>query len=117
VGIWQVPESILIRLANTIGTARKMALLQGAPDCNQETSRYMSIMPYLISIYKNDFVKDILRKSCLSLSSWSPAISALLSKRSRSLIRSERSDANRFLNRNRCIFAPKTFATSLPASC
>jgi hypothetical protein len=34
--------------------------------CNQETSRYMSIMPYLISIYKNDFVKDILRKPCLS---------------------------------------------------
>jgi hypothetical protein len=26
--------------------------------CNQETSRYMGIMPYLISIYKNDFVKD-----------------------------------------------------------
>jgi uncharacterized protein YcaQ len=38
---------------------KKMALLRGAPDCNQETSRYSGIMQHLISIYKNDFVKDI----------------------------------------------------------
>jgi hypothetical protein len=66
VGIRRVPESILIRLANTIETARKMALRsEGAPDCNQETSRYSGIMPHLVPIYKNDFVKDI-RKNLAS---------------------------------------------------
>jgi hypothetical protein len=62
VGIRQVLEAILVRLANTIGITRKMALRsEGAPDCNQETSRYRGIMPHLVSIYKNDFVKDIFR--------------------------------------------------------
>jgi hypothetical protein len=71
VGIRRVLKSILIRLANMIGIARKMALRsEGAPDCNQETSRYRGIMPHLVSIYKNDFVKDIFRKSCLSPSLW-----------------------------------------------
>jgi hypothetical protein len=96
VGIRQVPESILIRLANTIGTARKMALRsEGAPDCNQETSRYRGIMPHLVSIYKNDFVKDIFRKSCLSPSLWLSARPALLNKRLPSRICGERSDALR----------------------
>ena len=95
-GIRQVPESILIRLANAICIARKMALRsEGAPDCNQETSRYSGIMPHLLPIYKNDFVRDI----CKNLASH-PLLGrlpdpALPNKRLPSRIRSKRSDALR----------------------
>jgi hypothetical protein len=96
VGIRQALEAILVRLANTIGTARKMALRsEGAPDCNQETSRYRGIMPHLVSIYKNDFVKDIFRKSCLSPSLWLSARPRSSHKRLPSRIRGKRSDALR----------------------
>jgi hypothetical protein len=75
---------------------KKMALRsEGAPDCNQETSRYRGIMPHLVSIYKNDFVKDIFRKSCLSPSLWLSARPRSSHKRLPSRIRGERRDALR----------------------
>jgi hypothetical protein len=80
-------------------------------------------MPHLVSIYKNDFVKDI----CKTLASH-PRLGRLPdpappNKRLPSRIRGKRSDArvaegkDRFLNRNRCASPPKSFATSLPANC
>jgi hypothetical protein len=130
VGIRRVPESILIRLANTIDTARKMALpSEGAPDCNQETSRYSGIMPYLVSIYKNDFVKDI-RKNLASHpllavcqtrpSQQTMAFHGFARRTKRCAARGEARVAegkDRFLNRSRCVFPANSFATSLIANC
>jgi hypothetical protein len=105
-----------------------MALLKGAPDCNQETSRYSGIMPHLVPIYKNDFVKDIARilpltlslAACQTRSSQQTIVFTDSRQTKRCAARGEGRVAEgktRFLNRNRCVLPTKSFATSLIANC